>query len=90
MMWWILAVKAGKVNVGKLRLKTIQNLRLQQVGAMLGGVWGSSAALAGCAAIGIVTAGAGGVACAVVGSFAGGYVGSTGGRDNTQQSNRPL
>lgn len=33
MMWWMLAVKAGKVNVGKLRLKTIQNLRLQQVGA---------------------------------------------------------
>ena len=40
---------------------------------MFGGAWGGSLALAGCAALGIVTAGAGGVACAVVGTAAGGY-----------------
>jgi len=31
-----------------------------------------------CAAVGIATVGVGGVACAVVGSVAGGYLGSTG------------
>ncbi|EOS96305.1 membrane protein [Erwinia tracheiphila PSU-1] len=47
-------------------------------GGMLGGAYGSSAIIGACAAIGIASVGIGGVACAAVGSLAGGYVGSTG------------
>jgi len=70
--------KGREGECGKIAVKDYSKFALTTGGGMLGGVWGSSAALAGCAAIGIVTAGAGGVACAVVGSVAGGYAGSTG------------
>lgn len=70
--------KGRKDDCGKIAVKDYSKFALTTGAGMLGGAWGSSAALAGCAAIGIVTAGAGGVACAVVGSVAGGYVGSTG------------
>ncbi|WP_419721691.1 hypothetical protein [Pantoea dispersa] len=47
-------------------------------GGVVGGAYGSAAMAGVCAAVGIATVGVGGVACAVVGSVAGGYLGSTG------------
>ena len=70
--------KGREGECGKIAVRDYSKFALTTGGGMLGGAWGSSAALAGCAAIGIVTAGAGGVACAVVGSVAGGYAGSAG------------
>jgi hypothetical protein len=70
--------KGREDECGKIAVKDYSKFALTTGGGMLGGVWGSSAALAGCAAIGIATAGAGGVACAVVGSVAGGVAGSSG------------
>lgn len=70
--------KGREGECGKIAVRDYSKFALTTGGGMLGGAWGSSAALAGCAAIGIVTAGAGGVACAVVGSVAGGYAGSSG------------
>lgn len=45
----------------------------------MGGVWGSSAMVGVCAAVGLATVGVGGVACAAIGSIAGGYAGSVAG-----------
>ncbi|MGE9551881.1 hypothetical protein ACQPT2_11810 [Erwinia amylovora] len=70
--------KGREGECGKIAVRDYSKFALTTGGGMLGGAWGSAAALAGCAAIGIVTAGAGGVACAVVGSVAGGYAGSSG------------
>jgi len=65
--------KGREGECGNIAVKDYSKFAFATGGGMLGGVWGSSVALAGCAAIGIATAGAGGVACAVVGSVAGGY-----------------
>lgn len=70
--------KGREGECGSIAVKDYSKFALTIGGGMLGGAWGSTAALAGCAAIGIATAGAGGVACAVVGSVAGGYVASSG------------
>ncbi|EXU75180.1 membrane protein [Erwinia mallotivora] len=64
---------------GKIAVRRYSKFALGTGAGMYGGAWGGSAALAGCAAIGIMTAGVGGVACAVVGSLAGGYIGSKAG-----------
>lgn len=70
--------KGREEECEKIAVRSYSKFAITTGGGMLGGVWGSSAALAGCTAIGIATAGAGGVACAVVGSVAGGYAVSSG------------
>lgn len=74
------ACSEGRENeCRKIAVRDYTKFAVGTGGAMYAGAWGGSAALAGCAAIGIVTAGAGGVACAAVGSLVGGYIGSTAG-----------
>lgn len=69
--------KGRESECRKIAVRDYTKFAVGTGGAMYAGAWGGSAALAGCAAIGIVTAGAGGVACAAVGSVVGGYIGST-------------
>lgn len=71
--------KGRESECRKIAVRDYTKFAVGTGGAMYAGAWGGSAALAGCAAIGIVTAGAGGVACAAVGSVVGGYIGSTAG-----------
>lgn len=73
--------KGREGECGKISFRHYAKFALGTGGGMFAGAWGGSAALAGCAALGIVTAGAGGVACAVVGSVAGGYIGSNAGEE---------
>lgn len=71
--------KGRESECRKIAVRDYTKFAVGTGGAMYAGAWGGSAALAGCAAIGIVTAGAGGVACAAVGSVVGSYIGSTAG-----------
>lgn len=59
--------------------KEYSKFALSTGGGLVGGVWGSSAMVGVCAAVGLATVGVGGVACAAIGSIAGGYAGSVAG-----------
>ncbi|NEG57491.1 hypothetical protein [Pantoea agglomerans] len=63
---------------GKIAVRDYSKFVLGTAGGVVGGAYGGAAMTGICTAIGIATVGAGGVACAVVGSVAGGYIGSTG------------
>ncbi|WP_158783339.1 hypothetical protein [Pantoea sp. BAV 3049] len=70
--------KGRESECGKIAFKQYARFVAGTGGGMLGGIYGSTAMVGVCAGIGIATVGIGGVACAAVGSMAGGYVGGTG------------
>jgi len=63
---------------GKVAFRKYSSFTAGTAGGIVGGAYGSAAAMSVCAGIGIVSAGIGGIACAVVGGIAGGYLGGTG------------
>ncbi|WP_261640845.1 hypothetical protein [Erwinia mallotivora] len=62
---------------GKIAFKEYAKFTSGTFAGMAGGTLGASAGMGVCVAVGIVTVGAGGVACAVVGSLAGGAAASS-------------
>ncbi|AUX73165.1 hypothetical protein [Erwinia pyrifoliae] len=70
--------KGREGECGKVAFKEYGKFAISTAGGMAGGVYGGAAMMGVCTGVGIVTVGVGGVACAAVGSIAGGYIGSTG------------
>ncbi|MGE9553035.1 hypothetical protein ACQPT2_17905 [Erwinia amylovora] len=68
--------KGREGECGKLAFREYTKFGLSTAAGVGAGAIGASAGVGICAAVGIVTAGIGGVACAAVGSVAAGYAGS--------------